>query len=445
MNFLNEMTKSELLKKINDYTEEASKKTARIETIKSKEAITEADVKVAEELSKEVEKTNAEVNELNKELTERNIRERENAAAVKRLLENTQNDFEAVKAKVGAVDNESKEYAVEFTKAMVEGEEALNRFVKNKHGVSNFTKVLGTTDQNGMDDFGAIIPTYISNTIQHQMEHYGNLIEHCEVVTVRGISRLLIETLATDPNWHGENTPEDPEERITIEGVAINPRMIKKHISVTDELMYSTGMELMNYIRNEFIRKILVFVEKNIISGEYNNGKGILGLTTEAKAPTIAVEGDPTESIYVKKLEAVALAADTAPKLLSLIDGENEVIFMNKKTYRANYQTLLDTTGKPIFGTNLNGQIEMQGVPVKFTSALKPFNKAEANEPVMIAMAKNAFTLNAPNGMNPIFMIDPYTKMTEDKTRVLGKLFICGRPAKIEGAAVLLKKDVQPI
>lgn len=438
MNIFETKTKNELVDLIGSLEKELSSKKSRVQVLAAKKEATEEDVKAATELANEVKELEGNIEVATKELSRKNEISRINAEKVQNALKSTEKTYEDVKAKSVNFDNKGKAYALEFAKAILDGN--VDQLVYQKFGKQGFTKSIGTynNSQLGLQDFSAIIPTYITEGIERKMADYGGLIAHSQVISEKGRVQIAIEKTATGAEYHDEGTPAIAEEEITLDSKTLIPRMIKKIISWTDEIEFSTPEALLTYLIGEFAEKILQRVEYEMINGQLDaNNKGYNGIVTEANV---------VNSPYVKKISAVAVDWRTAMAAMGEVRGNNPKWFMNRSTYYAQVAAQADTTNQPIYGTNVNGEPTFNGVPVVFTDGLKSFDDAVAGNAVMFLAVQNAVKTNMPNGVVPNYYIDnnSFEMKKQDKSGLVGAIYGCSTPAKIQGI-VVITKDVQPI
>lgn len=265
------------------------------------------------------------------------------------------------------------------------------------------------------------VPTYLQTRIETAWDKYGHILNRCSITTIKGIISVPYEKSADAAGYHDENTAEPTEENITFEQTLLQPCMVKKWISITDELKALTDEEFMDYVADEVVYQIALFVDKEIVSGKGKSGKGFVGVT---------------EAALTEKVELAATFNTVNEALVALKDElVNPVVIMAKKTFMSTFMALKDTAGRPIFQvqTDNKGEVRyfLNGLPVEFTSALKDYEAATAQtDAYMVVGEMSAYRANFPEGRDIKLLFDPYTLATQDKERIIGRLFGAGNVIK---------------
>lgn len=304
-------------------------------------------------------------------------------------------------------------------KKLAESPELLEAWSKSVKGDSqDYKKLLATTDA-GMD---GIIPTYVSDTIERKIAEIGGLFNHAAHVSIKSILTMAVEKSSTGAGIHPEGTAMLAEEEITLESVVMQPEMIKKWISWTDEIEALSGVDLVNYLVDEFVEKHLLKIEQEMLTGA-DDSKGLVGIKTIG---AIADNG------YVNVIEDTEITFSTILQMLASTKGSNLKFFMNRNTFYNQVMGLTDTNERPIF-TQLqdkNGTVSMTvyGIPVEIEEIMA--------DGEIILMNQGAYKTNTPNGMTPTFVLDRISGAREDKVILTGKTFIAGRPVKLEQTTV---------
>lgn len=313
----------------------------------------------------------------------------------------------------------SKAFEDAWVKAIKTGDSAdFNKFLASNDGVT------------AGDSFGATVPTFVAQGIERKLADYGHLLTHANITSIRGILRIPIEVEASGAGVHAEGSAMLDEETITLEQVVVDPVNIKKWISWTDELEAMSSIDLMNYLVNEFVEKIIIKAEKDMLHGADAN-KGLYGIVTEAKAGSSRVK-----TIKPEKLDF------TLPfqALGEIRSNEPINFYMNRTTFYSHIATITDLNGNPLYGVDAKQRPTFSGMPVLFTDELPAYDVATEDQAVIVALAKNAYRINAPEGLTPSFILDPYTLAREDKKILVGRMYLGGRLAKHQGAVVITKK-----
>lgn len=265
----------------------------------------------------------------------------------------------------------------------------------------------------------APIPTDLDREIQTVWNEYDNIAQYVSIENVKAIIVKTLEVSATDAVWHDEGTAMPNEEQIVFGSVTINPRMLKKWISWTDELEIMTDGELYAYIRKEVPYKIMEKLNYEIINGSLtNDGKGIAGIIGNTNVVNV-----------------VAPLSFNAPNLAmaQLKRHRNVKIVMHPTTWYAHVLGLTDLQNRPIYTVMQDNEGKPRnyyaGFPVILNEAVPAYVQG-ATTPYMIIGDLKAFDLNLPFGLNVALQTDRYTMSREDKSYIVGKLFAGGNVIK---------------
>lgn len=265
----------------------------------------------------------------------------------------------------------------------------------------------------------APIPTDLDREIQTVWNEYDNIAQYVSIENVKAIIVKTLEVSATGADWHDEGTNMPNEEQIVFGSVTINPRMLKKWISWTDELEIMTDGELYAYIRKEVPYRIMEKLNYEIVNGSLtNDGKGIAGIIGNANVVNV-----------------VAPLSFNAPNLAmaQLKRHRNVKIVMHPTTWYAHVLGLTDLQQRPIYTVMQDNDGKPRnfyaGFPVILNEAVPAYVQG-ATTPYMIIGDLKAFDLNLPFGLNVSLQTDRYTMSREDKSYIVGKLFAGGNVIK---------------
>lgn len=273
------------------------------------------------------------------------------------------------------------------------------------------------------------VPTILQTAIETAWVEYGKLSKLVTKTFIKGLLSIPYEASATGAVWHEEGTNAPSEEEITFGSISIAPMMLKKWISLTDEVLSLTGEDFVNYIGDELVYRVVLALDNAIVNGTLTDGKGVLGITQDSNVASI------TKSATFNSVNEA---------LAELKFMDNVSVVVNPKTFFDTFMGLSDSTGRPIYNVAMDNagkpKYYLCGQPVEFTDALPAYSTASANAYWMIVGNLKAFRLNMPNGDGVDTLADPYTKATEDIVRFIGKLYVGGRVTKL-GRLVRVKKS----
>lgn len=399
-----------------DYVDELAeehRKAIQMENEKREQVVEDVNEEVEENQEEVVEETSAnnETNETTEEVVEENHEEGEKREMGKMNLDETvktevveeRNKREAVR------ECDSKENIKAWRKAIMDGKE-------QRAGLKS-------------TDGGVPVPTLFQSYVERAWEKLDIIPEVSESI-IKALLKVPYEASADGANYHAEGADAPNEEALTLGSTSLIPMMIKKWISVTDELEALTDEEFMKYVADEVVYQTAKFLQDKVIAGVgqgAGSNEGVVGITNASL----------TESI------TAALTFNAANEALAVVDGgDAPLMVMNRKTFFHNILGLTDLEGNPIYKIiNDNAgkpQYFVNGVRVKFSKALKAYDNADAGDVWAVVGDFNAYKLNLPNGREVKTLYDPYTLATEDKSRMIGKIFAAGNVTKPEALAKLV-------
>lgn len=277
------------------------------------------------------------------------------------------------------------------------------------------------------------VPTIMEGFVETAWYEYGKFSRLVSETFDPAILKIPVEVSADGAVWHTEGDDAPAEETITLGQIILQPKMIKKWISLTDELMAMSADEFLRYISDELVYKVVLALDEAIINRSDANGLGVIGITSSANAS------------MVESSNVTALAFNTILSAISnLVTFDDLTIAMNPATFFNGFMGLTDLQGLPIFritqDNNAKPQYYLNGYRVEFTQALKSFDSASANDPVIVVGDfRRGYRLNYPQGKNVITLVDPYTLATEDLVRMIGRLYVAGNVVKPKHFSVIKK------
>lgn len=267
------------------------------------------------------------------------------------------------------------------------------------------------------------VPTIWQSYVETAWYNYGKFSRLVNKTYVQGYLNIPIESAADDAVIHEEGSAAPAEENITLGLAELKPAMIKKWISMTDELMAMTADDFMRYLADELVYRVVLKLDNGIINSALDsNGKGIVGIVNN---PNTLVAANGTLSFNVIN----AGIAD-------LVTFENLTVAMNPKTFFDNFMGLVDLQQRPIFqiATDNEGRPRyyVNGLRVEFTQALPAYDTATAGQAWAIAGDFRGYRLNLPEGEMVRTIYDPFTLAREDKSIMVGRLYAAGNVARLK-------------
>lgn len=249
------------------------------------------------------------------------------------------------------------------------------------------------------------VPTFIDDRIATAWER-SNLISRVRRTSIKGTAKYPFEFSATGAFVHTEGEPvaANTEEQLEIGTVSIEPKMLKKWITISDEVMALKGQMFLDYIYDEIEYRILLLADSQVVSA----------IKAAPAAATISAAG-------VRALTPAAFDQNTIfSALAELAPGaQNPVAIMNKKTYFNTFMALMDTTKRPIYDiVSANGRPSyyINGVEVLFDNTLT------ADTEVIVGDL-DGVVMNLPEGREVSFVTDPYSLAEQDMVKIVGKMY----------------------
>lgn len=267
------------------------------------------------------------------------------------------------------------------------------------------------------------VPTIWQSYVETAWYNYGKFSRLVNKTSIAGYLAIPFESAADDAVIHDEGSAQPTEESITLGLIELKPAMIKKWISITDELMAMTADDFMRYLADELVYRVVLKLDNGIINGALDsNGKGVVGIVGNANT-LVAASG---------ALSFNVLNAGIA----DLVTFDNLTVAMNPKTFFNNFMGLTDLQSRPIYqiATDNTGkpQYFVNGIRVEFTQALPAYDTATAGQAWAVAGDFRGYRLNLPEGDMVRTLYDPYTLSREDKQIMVGRLYAAGNVARLK-------------
>lgn len=336
---------------------------------------------------------NEKLNELNAEIEALETRKGEIA------MENRKADMKAVAegaGKVVAAAPAKEERTLESVKGSQEYLEAFANYIKT--GDDKECRAL-LTDLGG----GSVpTPTVIDNFINTAWER-ANLISRVRTTSIKGTAKYPFEYSATGASTHAEGAQAPNEEQLVLGTVSVEPIMLKKWITVTDEVLALKGQDFLDYVYDEIEFRILQLADAQVVAAI--KAAPAAATTTKAGVRQLSVAAFDFATIFAAQAELVAAAS-------------NPVAIMSKQVYFNTFMSLKDLSDRPIYNVvSENGRPSyyINGVEVIFDNTL-------ADDEIIVGDL-NGVIMNLPDGRGVSFVTDPYSLAEADKVKIVGKMY----------------------
>lgn len=391
------------------------------ESITEKRGVFEtSDVETRDAILNEVEELEKEAEAIDKEVEEvRSIKDtfakQEERMGLFKNVETEKVEERAKDTKVDVYD--TPEYREAWVNYVRTGEknEVLKRAVADKG--------MATSNE------GVPVPTIWQSYVETAWDRYGKFSRLVTKSYIAGYLSIPFEAEADPAVVHAEGSNAPTEEGIELGLIELKPAMIKKWISMTDELMAMTADDFMRYLADELVYRVVLLLDNGIINGAMDsNGKGVVGIVGNR---------------YVEDVTANLSFNVVNEAIANLVTFEGLTLAINPKTFFKNFMGLTDLQQRPIYqiATDNTGkpQYYINGIRCEFTQALPAYDDAEVDAVWAVVGDFRGYRLNMPEGEMVRTLFDPYTLATEDKARMIGRLYVAGNVARLRHFATIAK------
>ena len=395
------MTSEEMLTRQGEIEQRKAEIDAALET---PEADLEALGEEARKLAEESDQLNMQLEELRKQAEE--AEEARNAVA---------NGAGETKENV----LEEKKMTIEELRSSKEYIDAYANYVKSElRGKPDDAELRALLTANAAANGQVPVPTMVDDIVRHAWEN-ENILARVKKTGFAGNVKVAFERSADPAYVHAEGATAHTEEALTLGIVEIKPANIKKWITISDEMMETTGEGFLRYVYEELAYQVMKKLSYDVVS-DIANCAYTSHQATAVGIPTI--QKDPGLSTIVT---AVANLSDEAQNLCVLINPLTKVAF--HEAYAAG-----------------NFAVDpFQGLPVITTGALPAIGTASAGDVYAIVGDLSAEQVNFPAGEGLKLIEDPYSLAERDLVKLVGRVY-AGHAVTAPGRLVRLSKEAAP-
>ena len=266
------------------------------------------------------------------------------------------------------------------------------------------------------------VPTIWQSYVETAWYNYGKFSRLVTKSYIQGYLSIPFEASATGATVHTEGAQAPTEEAIVLGLIELKPAMIKKWISMTDEIMAMTADDFMRYVADELVYRVVLALDNGILNGAVDtNGKGVVGIV-----------GNTNTASYSKALTFNVVNE----AIVDFVTFDNLTLAINPATFFKNFMGLTDLQGRPIYQIAHDNtgkpQYYVNGIRCEFTQALPAYDSAQANAVWAVVGDFRGYRLNLPEGEMVKTLFDPFTLATEDKARLIGRLYAAGNVARLK-------------
>ena len=258
------------------------------------------------------------------------------------------------------------------------------------------------------------VPTLVDDIVRHAWEN-ENILARVKKTTFTGNVKVAFEKSATGAYIHGEGTSAPTEEALELGIVEIKPENIKKWITLSDEMMETTGEGFLTYVYEELAYQVMKKLSEEVIGDVVDAGT----------SHTSSAVGIPK----LNKDPAILTIAEAAANLSD--EAQNICVVMNRLTEVA-FQTA--------YAAGNFAVDPFAGLPRVYTSALPAITTADANATYAIVGDLTAIQVNFPAGEGLKVIEDKYSLAERDLVKIVGRVY-AGHEVTAPGRLVRLTKE----
>ena len=349
----------------------------------------------ANEIKNEIDTADAaKLDELNAELTA--IEERKKALEMEARKETMKKVAEGAGVVIGKPEEKKEERTL---KSVRDSEEYVNAFAEYlKTGNDKECRALLTD----LVDGGTVpTPTVIDDFINTAWER-ANLVSRVRRTNIKGTAKYPFEYSATGASVHTEGAAAPDEEQLVLGTVSVEPQMLKKWITVSDEVLALKGQAFLDYVYDEIEERILELADAQIVAAI--KAAPASATTTAAGVRVVTGAFDPF-TIFAAQAELVS-------------EARNPVAIMSKKCYFNTFMAFKDTTNRPIYNI-----VTENGRPTYYINGIEVIFSNDLADNELIVGDLRGVILNLPDSTEVSFVTDPYSLAEYDKVKIVGKMY----------------------
>lgn len=264
--------------------------------------------------------------ELNAELDA--IEERKNALNIE--VEETRKKAAEVANGCGETIEERKENTMTI-KEVRNSKEYIDAYAKYvKTGKDAECRSLLTENADELSTYPVVpVPEFVENRIRQAWEN-DKIFSRVAKTFVAGNLKVGFELSSTGASVHEEGADAPDEETLILGIVTMVPQMLKKWVTVSDEVLALGSQEFLTYIYDEIANKIVQLAADTVIAK-------IQAAPTTATATAVAVPAIAGPVSAETILDAIAQLGDGAQNLVLVASGQT-IADMKKAALQANFE-----------------------------------------------------------------------------------------------------------
>ena len=315
-------------------------------------------------------------------------------------MENRKADMKAVAEGAGVVVAKAEEKEVRTLESVKGSQEYLEAFANYiKTGEEKECRALLTD----LVDGGSVpTPTIIDNFIATAWER-ANLVSRVRRTSIKGTAKYPFEYSATGASVHTEGAKAPDEEALVLGTVSVEPQMLKKWITVSDEVLALKGQEFLDYIYDEIEFRILALADAQVVAAIKAAPSSATTSAAGVRAVTVANVGFDTIFQALAELSSAA---------------KNPVAIMNKNVYFNEFMSLKDLSNRPIYNV-----VADNGRPTYYINGVEVIFDNSLDDATILVGDLDGIIMNLPDGREVTFVTDPYSLAEKDMVKIVGKMY----------------------
>ena len=315
---------------------------------------------------------------------------------------------------------EDKTMTIEELRSSSEYVEAYADYLKSEIlGKPDDTEVRALLTTNATAATGYVpVPTLVDDIVRHAWEN-ENILSRVKKTGFKGNVKVAFELSADGAYIHLEGSSAPTEEALTLGIVELKPANIKKWISVSDEMIETTGEGFLRYVYEELAYQVMKKLSYDVV----NDIAGATYTTNQSNAVGVP---------KVKKNPGITTIAQAAANLSD--EAQNIVVILNPLT-KVNF---LEAYAAGNFAVD-----PFQNLTVLTSGKLPAFSAASENDCYAIVGDLSAVQVNFPAGEGLKIINDPYSLAEKDLLKIVGRVY-CGHGVTAPGRLVRLTKEADP-
>ena len=273
--------------------------------------------------------------------------------------------------------------------------DAFARYLTSKNGDDKELRAL--LGMNAPANGQVPVPSLVDPIIKTAWEN-DQILSRVNKTSFKGNLLSAFERAADPAYEHLEGTTAITEEDLTLGVVELKPKMIKKFIRVSDEVIATGGEALVSYVYRELTYRVLKLLKEKCIAD-------IAGASTSHSSSAVGIPkiaGAPSLTVVV---EAEANLSDEAENVVVIINRLSSAAF-NEARVAGNFAV-----------------DPFDDLPVLYTSALPAYSAASADAVWMIVGDLRGEHVNYPEGEGVITKYDDISEAEADMVKIHGRQY----------------------